>query len=182
MLVLREPSHSNSCSRLRRPSSRPLRCYCFVQLLGQATCSPWPAANASAACMDRSFPTRNKVVRHLITQGQPECLEAVTAEEPTDEDGAVFDFTAGPRWRRRHVLAEPLKSSSATARPRLPIFNAIGYNRATSLNGWNSKASSGKQIPPANAKFWSRKKKADAGSGRQIGPRLVILTEKGYLL
>src|SRR5260221_6592626 len=31
-----------------------------------------------------------KVVRHLKTQGQPEYLEAVTAEEPTDEDGAVF--------------------------------------------------------------------------------------------
>src|SRR6187431_1528514 len=34
-----------------------------------------------------------KVVRHLKTQGQPEYLEAVTAEEPTDEDGAVFDST-----------------------------------------------------------------------------------------
>ena len=34
-----------------------------------------------------------KVVRHLKTQGQPEYLEAVTAEEPTDEDGAVFDAT-----------------------------------------------------------------------------------------
>src|SRR5690348_14787482 len=35
-----------------------------------------------------------KVVRHLKTQGQPEYLEAVTAEEETDEDGAVFDGTA----------------------------------------------------------------------------------------
>src|SRR5881409_1867891 len=34
-----------------------------------------------------------KVVRHLKSQGQPEYLEAVTAEEPTDEDGAVFDST-----------------------------------------------------------------------------------------
>ncbi|MEA2894717.1 MAG: segregation ATPase FtsK/SpoIIIE, family, partial [Bradyrhizobium sp.] len=34
-----------------------------------------------------------KVVRHLKTQGQPEYLEAVTAEEPVDEDGAVFDST-----------------------------------------------------------------------------------------
>src|ERR1700741_5599982 len=34
-----------------------------------------------------------KVVRHLKTQGSPEYLEAVTAEEPTDEDGAVFDAT-----------------------------------------------------------------------------------------
>jgi len=34
-----------------------------------------------------------KVVRHLKSQGTPEYLEAVTAEEPTDEDGAVFDST-----------------------------------------------------------------------------------------
>src|SRR6202049_482450 len=34
-----------------------------------------------------------KVVRHLKAQGTPEYLEAVTAEEPTDEDGAVFDST-----------------------------------------------------------------------------------------
>ena len=36
-----------------------------------------------------------KVVRHLKTQGTPEYLEAVTAEEPQDEDGnPVFDATA----------------------------------------------------------------------------------------
>ena len=47
-----------------------------------------------------------KVVRHLKTQGQPEYLEAVTAEEPTDEDGAVFDSTGmGGGGRRRPVLA-----------------------------------------------------------------------------
>ncbi len=34
-----------------------------------------------------------KVVRHLKSQGTPEYLEAVTAEEPADEDGAVFDST-----------------------------------------------------------------------------------------
>src|SRR6202007_865019 len=34
-----------------------------------------------------------RVVRHLKTQGSPEYLEAVTAEEPSDEDGAVFDST-----------------------------------------------------------------------------------------
>ena len=47
-----------------------------------------------------------KVVRHLKSQGQPEYLEAVTAEEPTDEDGAVFDSTGmGGGRRRRPVLA-----------------------------------------------------------------------------
>ncbi|MDH8639225.1 hypothetical protein QIH23_27240, partial [Klebsiella pneumoniae] len=36
-----------------------------------------------------------KIVRHLKSQGQPEYLEAVTAEEETDEDGnAVFDGTS----------------------------------------------------------------------------------------
>ena len=47
-----------------------------------------------------------KVVRHLKTQGPPEYLEAVTAEEPSEEDGAVFDATGmGARRRRRPVLA-----------------------------------------------------------------------------
>jgi DNA segregation ATPase FtsK/SpoIIIE, S-DNA-T family len=56
-----------------------------------------------------------KVVRHLKTQGQPEYLEAVTAEEPTDEDGAVFDSTG--------------KASTSYIQRRLQI----GYNRAASL-------------------------------------------------
>ena len=34
-----------------------------------------------------------KVVRHLKSQGTPEYLEAVTAEEEAEEDGAVFDAT-----------------------------------------------------------------------------------------
>ena len=47
-----------------------------------------------------------KVVRHLKTQGTPEYLEAVTAEEPTEEDGAVFDATGmGGGRRRRSVRA-----------------------------------------------------------------------------
>ena len=43
-----------------------------------------------------------KVVRHLKSQGAPEYLEAVTAEEPQDEDGnPIFDATAmGARGRR----------------------------------------------------------------------------------
>ena len=70
-----------------------------------------------------------KVVRHLKTQGQPEYLEAVTAEEPTDEDGAVFDATGmggdggGDLFRRR------LRSSSATARPR-PATSSAGCRSA----------------------------------------------------
>src|SRR5262249_52045187 len=34
-----------------------------------------------------------KVVRHLKTQGSPEYLEAVTAEDESEEDAAVFDAT-----------------------------------------------------------------------------------------
>src|SRR6202008_1853537 len=34
-----------------------------------------------------------KGVRHLKTQGSPDYLDAVTAEEETEEDGAVFDAT-----------------------------------------------------------------------------------------
>src|SRR5262249_60468732 len=34
-----------------------------------------------------------KVVRHLKTQGAPQYLEAVTADEGEGEDGAVFDAT-----------------------------------------------------------------------------------------
>ena len=34
-----------------------------------------------------------KVVRHLKSQGVPQYLEAVTAEDEFSEDGAVFDAT-----------------------------------------------------------------------------------------
>ncbi len=73
-----------------------------------------------------------KVVRHLKTQGQPEYLEAVTAEEPTDEDGnPVFDATAhGRRRRRRPLSRRPLPSSTATARPR-PAISSAGCRSAT---------------------------------------------------
>ena len=66
-----------------------------------------------------------KVVRHLKTQGQPEYLEAVTAEEPTDEDGGgIRCHRHGRRWRRRPVRRRRWRSSSATARPRPAIFSA----------------------------------------------------------
>ncbi len=56
-----------------------------------------------------------KVVRHLKTQGQPEYLEAVTAEEPTDADGnPVFDFNRHGRRRRRR----PLCAGGANRHPR----------------------------------------------------------------
>jgi len=66
-----------------------------------------------------------KVVRHLKTQGQPEYLEAVTAEEPTEEDGAVFDSTGmGGATVPATCSRRRLRSSNATARPRLLTFNA----------------------------------------------------------
>lgn len=77
-----------------------------------------------------------KVVRHLKTQGQPEYLEAVTAEEPTDEDGAVFDSSAMGSDGGGDLFAQAVaivkrdrKASTSYIQRRLQI----GYNRAASL-------------------------------------------------
>ncbi|MGC2180742.1 MAG: DNA translocase FtsK, partial [Bradyrhizobium sp.] len=77
-----------------------------------------------------------KVVRHLKTQGSPEYLEAVTAEEPTDEDGAVFDSTgmgsdgAGDLFSQAvAIVKRDRKASTSYIQRRLQI----GYNRAASL-------------------------------------------------
>ncbi len=77
-----------------------------------------------------------KVVRHLKTQGQPEYLEAVTAEEPTDEDGAVFDSTGMAGGEGADLFAQAVqivkrdrKASTSYIQRRLQI----GYNRAASL-------------------------------------------------
>ena len=77
-----------------------------------------------------------KVVRHLKTQGQPEYLEAVTAEEPTDEDGAVFNSTGmggdggGDLFSQAvAIVKRDRKASTSYIQRRLQI----GYNRAASL-------------------------------------------------
>ncbi|MCK1388383.1 DNA translocase FtsK [Bradyrhizobium sp. 21] len=78
-----------------------------------------------------------KVVRHLKTQGQPEYLEAVTAEEPTeDEDGAVFDASSmgadggGDLFSQAvAIVKRDRKASTSYIQRRLQI----GYNRAASL-------------------------------------------------
>jgi S-DNA-T family DNA segregation ATPase FtsK/SpoIIIE len=77
-----------------------------------------------------------KVVRHLKTQGQPEYLEAVTAEEPVDEDGAVFDSTGmgsdggGDLFSQAvAIVKRDRKASTSYIQRRLQI----GYNRAASL-------------------------------------------------
>ena len=77
-----------------------------------------------------------KVVRHLKTQGAPEYLEAVTAEEPTDEDGAVFDSTGMGADGGGDLFAQAVaivkrdrKASTSYIQRRLQI----GYNRAASL-------------------------------------------------
>jgi DNA segregation ATPase FtsK/SpoIIIE, S-DNA-T family len=78
-----------------------------------------------------------KVVRHLKTQGQPEYLEAVTAEEPAeDEDGAVFDATGmggdggGDLFQQAvAIVKRDRKASTSYIQRRLQI----GYNRAASL-------------------------------------------------
>src|SRR5260370_16417171 len=74
-----------------------------------------------------------KVVRHLNSQGQPEYLEAVTAEEPTDEDGAVFDSTGmggdggGDLFSPAVALDKPDPKPSTSYIQRRP---QIRYNRS----------------------------------------------------
>src|SRR5258708_3154280 len=77
-----------------------------------------------------------KVVRHLKSQGQPEYLEAVTAEEPADEDGAVFDSTGMGGSEGTDLFAQAVaivkrdrKASTSYIQRRLQI----GYNRPPSL-------------------------------------------------
>jgi S-DNA-T family DNA segregation ATPase FtsK/SpoIIIE len=78
-----------------------------------------------------------KVVRHLKAQGVPEYLEAVTAEEPQDEDGnPIFDATAmggaegGDLYQQAvQVVVRDRKASTSYIQRRLQI----GYNRAASL-------------------------------------------------
>jgi DNA segregation ATPase FtsK/SpoIIIE, S-DNA-T family len=78
-----------------------------------------------------------KVVRHLKAQGVPQYLEAVTAEEPQDEDGnPVFDSTGmgapegGDLYQQAvQVVTRDRKASTSYIQRRLQI----GYNRAASL-------------------------------------------------
>ena len=78
-----------------------------------------------------------KVVRHLKSQGVPEYLEAVTAEDPHDEDGnPIFDATAmgasegGDLYQQAvQIVTRDRKASTSYIQRRLQI----GYNRAASL-------------------------------------------------
>jgi S-DNA-T family DNA segregation ATPase FtsK/SpoIIIE len=78
-----------------------------------------------------------KIVRHLKSQGTPEYLEAVTAEEPQDEDGnPIFDATAMGGTEGGDLYAQAVaivtrdrKASTSYIQRRLQI----GYNRAASL-------------------------------------------------
>jgi len=78
-----------------------------------------------------------KVVRHLKSQGVPEYLEAVTAEEAEGENGqAVFDATGmgaaegGDLFQQAvQVVTRDRKASTSYIQRRLQI----GYNRAASL-------------------------------------------------
>jgi len=77
-----------------------------------------------------------KVVRHLKSQGVPEYLEAVTAEEEGEDGQAVFDSTGmgaaegGDLYQQAvQVVTRDRKASTSYIQRRLQI----GYNRATSL-------------------------------------------------
>jgi len=78
-----------------------------------------------------------KVVRHLKTQGAPQYLEAVTAEEEAaDEESALFDATAmgnsdgGDLYQQAvQIVVRDRKASTSYIQRRLQI----GYNRAASI-------------------------------------------------
>jgi DNA segregation ATPase FtsK/SpoIIIE, S-DNA-T family len=76
-----------------------------------------------------------KVVRHLKSQGAPQYLEAVTADELEEEDGAVFDATAmGGEGNDLYqqavqIVVRDRKASTSYIQRRLQI----GYNRAASI-------------------------------------------------
>jgi S-DNA-T family DNA segregation ATPase FtsK/SpoIIIE len=78
-----------------------------------------------------------KVVRHLKTQGVPQYLEAVTAEdEHEDAGGAVFDSTSmgsegeGDLYQQAvQIVLRDRKASTSYIQRRLQI----GYNRAASI-------------------------------------------------
>jgi S-DNA-T family DNA segregation ATPase FtsK/SpoIIIE len=78
-----------------------------------------------------------KIVRHLKSQGQPQYLDAVTAEDDLEgEDGAVFDATGmggaegGDLYQQAvQVVTRDRKASTSYIQRRLQI----GYNRAASL-------------------------------------------------
>jgi DNA segregation ATPase FtsK/SpoIIIE, S-DNA-T family len=77
-----------------------------------------------------------KIVRHLKTQGAPQYLEAVTADQEEGEDGAVFDATGMGQSEGGDLYAQAVqivtrdrKASTSYIQRRLQI----GYNRAASL-------------------------------------------------
>ena len=78
-----------------------------------------------------------KVVRHLKSQGQPQYLDAVTAEDDMEgEDGAIFDVTgmggaegADLYQQAVQIVVRDRKASTSYIQRRLQI----GYNRAASL-------------------------------------------------
>ena len=130
-----------------------------------------------------------KVVRHLKTQGQPEYLEAVTAEEPTDEDGAVFDSTGmGERRRRGDLFSQAVaivkrdrKASTRYIQRRLQI----GYNRAASLmERMELEGIVGQANHAGKREILVEEEEGAllANAGRGIEAERRIFTEKRYLL
>ncbi|HWL05511.1 MAG TPA: DNA translocase FtsK [Xanthobacteraceae bacterium] len=78
-----------------------------------------------------------KIVRHLKSQGAPQYLEAVTADDGEGEDGSVFDATgmgqsgdATDLYQQAvQIVLRDQKASTSYIQRRLQI----GYNRAASL-------------------------------------------------
>ena len=71
-----------------------------------------------------------KVVRHLKTQGQPQYLEAVTAESRRTRTATVFDSTGMGGGEGGDLYEQAVRSSPATARPR-PATSSAACRSAT---------------------------------------------------
>src|SRR5258705_12216901 len=77
-----------------------------------------------------------KVVGHLKAQGTPEYLEAVTAEEPVDEDGAVFDSTGMGAGEGTDLFSQAVaigKRDRTASTSYIQRRLQIRYNRGGSL-------------------------------------------------
>ena len=93
----------------------------------RATCSIWPAADASAACMVRSFPTR-KSRRWCVISRRRGSRSIWKPSRRKSRPTKTARCSIPPGWAAMAAATCSLRlsrSSSATARPRRPTFNAV---------------------------------------------------------
>ena len=110
-----------------------------------------------------------KIVRHLKSQGQPQYLEAVTAEDADRRRRRRGCVRRNRRWaprtgptstnRRLQVVTRDRKASTSYIQRRLQI----GYNRAASLiERMEKEGIISQPIMPESAKSWLAAKTTNA--------------------